>query len=152
MYFWNGIKQRWQKVGCVAFSQNDNKRLILGSLKRRRQRQRLNINSDRFRSRQHVFVFVWKTEKSVVIICSCTWENRSVHGLGKWCAKFRTGKFRSGIAFTICTNQFHLPKNGREGLKQVSKNGVVKNLQFCPYWNETRISVWNVPSRKTGLR
>lgn len=32
MYFWKGIKQRWQKVGCVAFSQNDNKRLILGSL------------------------------------------------------------------------------------------------------------------------
>ena len=28
---------------------------------------------------------------------------------GKWFAKFRTGKFRPGIAFTICTNQFHLP-------------------------------------------
>ena len=65
MYFWNGIKQRWQKVGCVAFSQNDNKRLILGILKRRRQRK-LQNNSNRFRPRQHVFVFVWKTEKSVV--------------------------------------------------------------------------------------
>ena len=28
---------------------------------------------------------------------------------------------RPRIAFTICTNQFHLPKNGREGLKLVSK-------------------------------
>ena len=25
-------------------------------------------------------------------------------------------KFRPGIAFTIGTNEFHLPKNGREGL------------------------------------
>ena len=33
-----------------------------------------------------------------------TWANRSVHGVGKWFAKFRTGKFRPGIAFTICTN------------------------------------------------
>ena len=31
--------------------------------------------------------------------------------------KFRTRKFRPGIAFTICTNKLHLPKNGREGLK-----------------------------------
>ena len=61
MYFWNGIKQRWQKVGCVAFSQNYNKRLILGSLKRRRQRE-LQNNSNRLSPRQHV----WKTEKSVV--------------------------------------------------------------------------------------
>ena len=30
--------------------------------------------------------------------------------------KFRPG---IGIAFTICTNQFHLPENGREGLKLV---------------------------------
>ena len=110
MYFWNGIKQRWQKVGCVAFSQNDNKRLILGSLKRRRQRK-LQNNSNRFRPRQHVFVFVWKTEKSVVIY-SCTWENRPVHGLGKWCAKFWTGKFRL---------ESRLPENGREGQKLVSK-------------------------------
>ena len=38
-------------------------------------------------------------------------------------------KFRPGIAF--CTNQFHLPKNGRESLKLVS-------------WNE--ISVWSIPT------
>ena len=30
---------------------------------------------------------------------SFTRANRSVHGLGKWFAKFRTGKFRPGIAF-----------------------------------------------------
>ena len=40
----------------------------------------------------------------------------SVQGLGKWSAKFRTGKCRPGIAFTICTNEFHLPKSDREGL------------------------------------
>ena len=46
-----------------------------------------------------------------------TWANRSVHGSGKWFVKFRTGKFRPGIAFATCTNQFHLPENGREGLE-----------------------------------
>lgn len=30
-------------------------------------------------------------------------------------------KFHSGIVFTICTNQFHFSKNGREGMKLVSK-------------------------------
>ena len=30
-------------------------------------------------------------------------------------------KFRHGIAFTICTNEFHLPKNGREGVKLLSE-------------------------------
>ena len=43
-----------------------------------------------------------------------TWANRSLHGLGKWYAKFRTGKFRPGIAFTICTSQLHLLENDRE--------------------------------------
>ena len=46
-----------------------------------------------------------------------TWADQSVHGVGKWFAKFRPGKFRPGIAFTICTNQLHLPENDREGLK-----------------------------------
>ena len=41
-----------------------------------------------------------------------TWANRSVHGLGKWYAKF---------TFTFCKNQFHFPNNGREGLKLESK-------------------------------
>ena len=52
------------------------------------------------------------------------WANGKPQNLGV------TGKFRSSISFTICTNQFlHLPKNRREG---------------------TQISVWNIPSRKTG--
>ena len=50
-----------------------------------------------------------------------TCANHLVHGVGKWFAKLRTGKFCPRIAFTVCTNQFHLPKNGREGLKLVSK-------------------------------
>ena len=49
-----------------------------------------------------------------------------VHGLGKRCVKFRTGKFRPGIAFTICVIQWHLPKNEREGLKPVSKMALKK--------------------------
>ena len=60
-----------------------------------------------------------------------TEANRSVYGLGKWYAKFRTGKFSSGIAFTICTDQFHLTENGREGLKLVSKMALRKwNTNF----------------------
>ena len=35
----------------------------------------------------------------------------------KWSVKFRTCKFVLGIAFIICTNQFHLPKNRGESLK-----------------------------------
>ena len=47
----------------------------------------------------------------------------------KWFAKFRTDKFRPGIAFKICTNQFNLPKN--EGLKLVSKVALKKwNTNF----------------------
>ena len=60
-----------------------------------------------------------------------TWANRSVHSLGKWKAKFRTGKFHSGIAFAICTNQFHVPENDCEGLKLVSKMALKKwNTNF----------------------
>ena len=40
--------------------------------------------------------------------------HRSVFGLGKWYANSRTGKCRPGIAVTISTNQFHLPKNDHE--------------------------------------
>ena len=46
--------------------------------------------------------------------------NRSVHCFGKCYPKFGTSKFRPGIAFTICTNQYHLPKNNRENLKLIS--------------------------------
>ena len=42
-----------------------------------------------------------------------------------------TGKYRPGIAFTICTNQFHLSENDREGLKLVSKTALKKwNTNF----------------------
>ena len=75
-----------------------------------------------------------KLFRSVQEVCTClffalvlnfgclpfTWANRLVHCLGKWYAKFRTGKLRPGIAFTICTNQFHLPKNDSEGLNLVT--------------------------------
>ena len=63
---------------------------------------------------------------------SFTLPNQSVEGLGKWYAKFRTGKFRAGITFTICTNPFHLPRNDREGLKLVLKMALKKwNTNFC---------------------
>ena len=40
-------------------------------------------------------------------------------------------KFRPGIAFTICTTQFHLPENCQEGLKLVSKMALKKcNTNF----------------------
>ena len=55
-----------------------------------------------------------------------TRANASVHDLGKWYAKFRTGKFHPGIALIICTNQFQLPKDDREGLIPVSKMALNK--------------------------
>ena len=42
-------------------------------------------------------------------------------------AKFRTGKICPEIAFTICTKQFHLMKNGHEGLK----------LMVLKKWNQS---------------
>ena len=39
----------------------------------------------------------------------------------------KTSKFRPGIAFTMCTDQLHLPKNGRERLKVVSKIALKKS-------------------------
>ena len=55
-----------------------------------------------------------------------TWANWSLHCLDKWYAEFRTGKFHPGITFTICTNQFHLPKNGRKLPEPVSKMALKK--------------------------
>ena len=64
-----------------------------------------------------------------------TWANRLVHGLGRWYTKFRTRKFRPGIAFIT-------KKNGREGLNPVSKMALKKlNTNF-----RLEYSV-----RKTGL-
>ena len=64
---------------------------------------------------------------------------------GQWYSKFRTSKFRPGIAFTICTNQFHLPKNDREGLKLVSKIALKKSntnfrLEYSVRKNRTTFS------------
>ena len=70
------------------------------------------------------------------------WVNRSVHDLGKWYAKFGTGKFCPGMAFTISTNQSHLPKNDREGLKLVSKMAL-KN------WNTTFRLAYSVRKNRT---
>ena len=60
-----------------------------------------------------------------------TWASRSVQDLDKWLAKFRTGKFCPRIALTICIIHFHLPENGREGVKLVSKMALEKwNTNF----------------------
>ena len=59
-----------------------------------------------------------------------TWANRSAHGLAKSYAKFRTVKFCPRIAFTICTNQFYLPENDREGLmKLISKMALIATVR-----------------------
>ena len=55
----------------------------------------------------------------------------------------QTGESRSRIAFSICTNQFYLPNNGREGPKLVSKVTLMKS--------NTNFSLKNIPSGKTGL-
>ena len=84
--------------------------------------------------------------------CDCpifTWSNRLVHGLGKWHAKIWTGEFCPGIAFTICTNQFHLPKNDREGLKLVSKMALKKwdtNFRLEYSVRKTTTTFSDVPS------
>ena len=52
-------------------------------------------------------VVIFRVKVSYVGCLPFTWENKLVHRLGKWYAKFRTAKSRSGIAFTICKNQFH---------------------------------------------
>ena len=39
---------------------------------------------------------------------SFTRTNRLVHGLDKWLERLRTSKLLRGVAFIICTNQFHL--------------------------------------------
>ena len=70
--------------------------------------------------------------------------NRSAHGLDKCYSKFRTSRFHPGIAFTIGTNQFHLPENGRENLKLIS------NVAFEEMEHDFSF-VWNILSGKTGL-
>ena len=67
-----------------------------------------------------------------------TWANRLVHGLGRWYTKFRTRKFRPGIAFIT-------EKNGREGLNPVSKMALTKwdakfRLEYSVQKNRTTFS------------
>ena len=71
-----------------------------------------------------------------------TWANRWVDGLGKWYVKFMTGKIRPRIAFTICTNQFHTPRNDREGLKLVLKMALKK-------WNTNFRLEYSVREKRT---
>ena len=74
------------------------------------------------------------------------WANRSVLEVWayKWYPDFRIGKFLPRIAFTICTNQFHLLESHCEGLKRVSK------LKMALKKRNTNLR-WNIPSGKTGL-
>ena len=68
----------------------------------------------------------------------------SVDGVGKWFAKFSTGKLRPGIAFTICSNQFHVPKKGCEGLKLVSKMALKE-------WNTNFRLEYSIRKNRTTL-
>ena len=68
---------------------------------------------------------------------------RSVH---KWYAKFRPDKSCPGNAFTVCTNQFHFPKNDREGLNPVSKMALKKwntnfSLEYSVRKNRTTVKI-----------
>ena len=85
----------------------------------------------------------WITLQIWFVSCLPCLPHQSVHGLGKSrYAKFRTGQFRPGMAFTIWTNTFCLPKT------------TAKAWNWYQIWLwriGTRISVWNIPSGKTGL-
>ena len=66
--------------------------------------------------------------------CLLTWANWLVHDLRKCYTKFRTSKFRPGIAVNICTNQFHSPEKGPANLKSTgTKDGfeAIWNMNFC---------------------
>ena len=47
-------------------------------------------------------------------------------------------KFRHGIAFTIGTNEFHLSKNGREGLTRDAISQVEHEFPFGTFRPENR--------------
>ena len=66
---------------------------------------------------QKVAKYVWASHARKERVISNVTDSRECH---------------SGIVFTICTNQFHLPENGREGLKLVSNMALKKwNTNFC---------------------
>ena len=70
-----------------------------------------------------------------------TWANRWVHGLGNWHSKFRTGKFRLGIASTIVEMRWFTEKRPR-----MPETGIKDDWRG---WK--RISDWNIPCGKRGL-
>ena len=47
-------------------------------------------------------------------------------------------KFRQGIAFAIGTNEFHLPKNGREGLTRDAISQMEHEFPFGTFRPENR--------------
>ena len=82
--------------------------------------------------RSSQFIYRCQLSSESKVVYPFTVANRLVDGLGKWYAKFRTAKFRAGIAFTICTNPFHLLRNDHEGLKLVLKKALKQwNTNFC---------------------
>ena len=88
-----------------------------------------------------IFRSKWSTSRGGVLLLF-TWANWLLHSLGKWCAKFRTGKFRPRITFTICTNQFHLPKNSRKGLNWYIKDKPDKPRIVCLHLEEALKTVF----------
>ena len=68
----------------------------------------------------------------------------SIHGLGKWYAKFRTGKFRPGIAVTICTNRFNLPKKRPRRPEPGIKDGFEEMDHEFPF------GIFRPEKKKTG--
>ena len=77
---------------------------------------------------------------------STVWANGTQIKIQDWSILFR-------VAFTISTNQFHLPKNDCQGLKP-RKSPILSCWNWYQRWlwrNGTRISVCNAPFGKIGL-
>ena len=69
--------------------------------------------------------------------------NWLVHGLGKWYAKFRTGKFHPGVAFTTWTKHFHYQKTAAKpeiGIKDGFED-MEHEFPFGAFWPEKICSV-----------
>ena len=77
-----------------------------------------------------------------------TWANRSVHGLGKWYAKFRTGKFRPGFAFTtLCESVPFIGKRPRRPETGIKDGFEEWNTNFCLKYSvgKNRTTLSDVP-------
>ena len=86
----------------------------------------------------------------LLVVFHFTRANRSAHGLIEWKVVY-TGKLRLVIVFTICTDQFSFPKNGRESLKLASKIGLNKwNINFPLEHSDQKIKIIIIII-KTGL-